>query len=381
MNNSSPVLRVNLDHLIHNVDMLKKHAGIIPEQVIAVVKDNGYGAGSLAMTRVLLEHGVKYFAVATLNEALFLRNSGIDSEILLLGYTPQESYPTLAAHNITVTVVDKSQLTSLVNSAIKPKLHLLIDTGMRRNGLRYDELMAGEFDSGLVELAATIEGVYTHYYASDQEEQQPTEEQHRQFLKSVEHLTSIGVNPPVQHCSNSGAVLYGKKYSSEMIRPGILLHGISPDCRDSGFELKEVTELHSFVTSVRNACKGEGVSYSHHYILADNSRIATIPLGYGAGFNRLFTGKCNVLIRGKRYPVLPRVTMDYILVDIGSDPVELGDRVTVIGRDGDEFISIADLSSAVDTIPYEVLCQLGSSLPHEYYRHGECISAVESNIF
>lgn len=378
---SSPMLRVNLDNLIHNIDMLKKHADIDAARIIAVVKDNGYGAGSLALVKTLADHGVKHFAVASLNEAMFLRRSGVEDNILLLGYASEENYSTMVEYNITATVVDQTQLDSLMNTADVPKLHLLIDTGMHRNGLRSDEIITGDFDSRILKLAGSVEGVYTHFYASDQENQTSTDIQHGEFLKALHHLTAIGVTADLIHSANSGAVLYGEVHTHEMVRPGILLHGISPDCRDSGFELKEITELHSYVTSIRDVYSGEGVSYSHLYTLSNSSRIATIPLGYGSGFNRLFTGRCCVIIKGKKYSVLPRVTMDYILVDIGDDLIELGDRVTILGADGDEFISIADLSSAVGTIPYEVLCQLGSSLPHEYYRHGKLSHVVESNIF
>jgi alanine racemase len=378
---SVPYLSVDLDSLDHNIDVICAHQNIGVERIIAVVKDSGYGIGSLPMARSYEAKGVRYFAVATIREALFLRENGITGEILHMGLSDECDISTAIEQNITLTVVDQSQLAIFGTADSLPKLHLIIDTGMNRNGLRCDELLNSRFEKPLQRIIDSVTGVYTHFHSSDQPDQGETEKQRELFLRAQNYLKTVGMGEVVVHSSNSGAVIYGSVPEGELVRPGIMLHGIVPDCGTVDINLKEVSSLYSKVSSIRKVYVGEGVGYSHLYKPESEGTVVTIPIGYGDGFSRALTQGCSVLIRGKRYPVLARVTMDYILVDLGDDPVEIGDRVTLIGSDGDESISLCELSQAIDTIPYEILCQVGSSMAHHYHRSGVDQSSREQIVF
>ncbi len=376
-----PTAIVDLDKLDSNLHQLCNRSSTTPDRVIAVIKDSGYGAGSLAMANSLQQQGVNWFAVAGHDEALFLRDRGVDANILLLGLTPNEELSNLIAQNVTLSIVNSAQLSEYSSCSSKLDLHLLVDTGMNRNGIRYNEILNGDFDEQLKAISGQISGVYTHFHSSDQIDQEPTEEQRRRFNSVLNHLKTVGITPKMVHSGNSGATIYGSTPSNEMVRFGISLHGVTPDCSISTLGLQEITEIVSSVSSLRSITANEGVGYSHHHRSKTDSQIATVPLGYGSGFLRQFTGKASVIIHGKRYPILARVTMDFLLIDIGDDSVQLGDKVTILGEDRSESISLCELSSAVNTIPYEILCQLGSSLDHHYVRSGKVVSKQNRSIF
>ncbi len=376
-----PTAVVDLDNLDNNLHQLCRQSNTSPDRVIAVVKDSGYGVGSFEMVCSLEQQGVEWFAVAGHDEALFLRSKGVKSNILLLGLAPTTHLDEIISNTITVSIVNTGQLSEYLESESKPDLHLLVDTGMNRNGLRYDSILNGDYDDKLRELASQIKGIYTHFHSSDQLDQSPTEKQRRRFSAVIDHLKQLDINPKIVHSGNSGATIFGTTPSNEMVRFGISLHGVTPDCSISDIGLKEVTEIVSSVSSLRSICAEDGVGYSHLHKSSKNSQIATVPLGYGSGFLRQFTGVASVIINGKRYPILARVTMDFLLIDIGDDAVNLGDVVTILGKNGAEVISLCELSSAVNTIPYEILCQLGSSLDHHYIRSGKVVSKQNRSIF
>ncbi len=377
----APYLSVDLDILDHNIDVICKYQNISVDRIIAVVKDSGYGIGSLQMAKSYEKKGVEYFAVATMVEALFLRENDISGTILHMGLSTVEDAEIAIKNDITLTIVDPLQLQEFSQCHLLPEFHIIIDTGMNRNGLRSNELIEGRFDSELRNILPKVTGVYTHYHSSDQVDQTQTVEQNERFIESKQYLQALGLSEVMYHSCNSGAIIYGKIPKGEHVRPGIMLHGIIPDCSSKDIGLREVSALYSCITSIREVHKGEGVGYSHLYNSETEGTIVTIPLGYGDGFSRALTQKCEVLIREKRYPILARVTMDYLLVDVGFDYVEIGDRVTLIGRDGDDEITVSDLSRALNTIPYEILCQVGASMAHHYHRSGTTVELSPQRVF
>jgi len=376
-----PTALVNLDNLDNNLHQLCKQSGTTPNRVIAVVKDSGYGVGSLEMVNSLEKQGVTWFAVAGYDEALYLREQGVHSNVLLLGTVPSTALRKIVGNQITLSIVNTEQLSDFSATKSTPTLHLLVDTGMNRNGLRFDEILNGDFDKQLQDLSSQITGVYTHFHSSDQIDQTPTELQRKRFYDVIHYLKSLKINPDIIHSANSGATIFGTIPENEMVRFGISLHGVTPDCSISNIGLTEVTQIVSSVSSLRSVRANDGIGYSHHHRVKVDTKIATIPLGYGSGFLRRFTGNASVLINGKKYPILARVTMDFLLIDIGDDQVEIGDRVTILGTDQSEQITLCEMATSVDTIPYEILCQLGSSLNHHYIRNGEVVSKQNRSIF
>ena len=374
-----PEMWVDLDALECNVSSICKYQSVTPQDVIAVVKDNGYGIGSLKMAETLQNSGVSSFAVATIREALFLRDNGIKGNILLLGLPINYDCEIICDNKITLSLIDQIQLDRSNNRC---KYHILVDTGMNRNGLRYDAILSGKFDVQLRAMKDSITGIYTHFYASDQPNQTSVSEQKEKFYAVVEYLKNIGIDNIEVHLSNSGAIEYNTVGKKEKIRPGIILHGITPDCKKTEIDLHPVVSVVSSVSSIKEVKKDEGVSYSHLYkVDSDKSRIAIIPMGYGNGFSRSFTNVGEVIIRGKKFPILPRVTMDYVLIDIKDENIEVGDTVTFIGKDGDSEISICELAQRIDTIPYEILCNIGQSIKHVYHRSGTVIESLPAPIF
>lgn len=361
---------VDLDAIDHNLKTICSHCEISPNKVIAVVKDSGYGVGSYEMVKTLQKQGVSFFAVAAMDEALFLRSKGVNDKIIVLGYASQSDFEIASEQNVTVSLVDPLQFTFLQNIETMPDVHLMVDTGMNRNGLRYDELLDGCFDLQIETVSEHVTGLFTHFYASDQCDQDDTELQRGRFSQCADYLNNRGVRFDVTHSSNSGAILFGTVPEGEYVRPGIALHGGIRKSEYDCFGLREVSALKSTVTSIRKVVPGEGVSYNHLYKPDTQGRIATIPIGYGDGFSRSFTGNCDVLINGKRYPILARVTMDFVLVDVREDNVQIGDVVTLIGTDDTEINSICDLAERINTISYEILCTVGRGSNHIYHRSG-----------
>ncbi len=376
--NRTPIFTVHLDRLEHNLSVLCSHSHCSADRIIAVVKDNGYGIGALAMAQTLQNKGVQHFGVAALDEALFLREKGIGGSIILLGFSDQSQFEVAIEKQISFSIIDPVQFEPFARIHRTPEIHLLVDTGMHRNGIRHDEILSGKYDSFFEKLHGKIVGLYTHYHSSDQTDQQSVLEQHDRFNQVKCYLANLNVNPKFVHCSNSGAVLYGTVASDEMARFGIAFHGVGKDvCPD----LLELSEIHSVVTAIRTVYAGEGISYNHLYAPSVDTKVATIPIGYGDGYSRSFTGKSWAIINGRKYPILARVTMDYILVDIGDDVVSIGDTATLLGENGAESISVVELARTIGTIPYEILCTCGAGMDHRYVRHGNTISTINRNLF
>jgi len=380
-----PYMEVNLDLIKKNLSEICKKTNKDASKVIAVVKDNSYGLGAGNVAKVLHDAGVSWFCTATIKEALFLRKRGISGDILVLGRTDESSFQDAWRHNITLSITDSAQLVSVEKNRYDFKWHLNIDTGMRRDGISHAYFSDGnETLKTLSKSKSAISGVYTHFHSSDDKDQSGTDTQKRHFKKAVSNLQNAGFKFDVIHTSNSGACLYSKVEEREYVRAGVLLYGCRPDpSRPTGIDVAEAVKICARVSGVCSIKKGDGVSYGHTWKASQDTKIATIAVGYSDGFPRALTETAYVVIKGESYPIVGRVTMDYILADIGaSASVSTGDEVIAAGNAGADFkVSIDELALNARTIGYELLCKFGASMNHKYVSGSRTIAFHERDLF
>jgi alanine racemase len=331
-------------------------------RVMAVVKANGYGHGAAVAARSAVRGGASMIGVARAEEGLELRRAGIEAPILVLGLTPAGQLVEAIAGGLSLTVWSEEQVQAASAAARsagrKASIHIKVDTGMSRIGVRPETARA------LVERAAASgleqEGVYTHFARADEPEAVTTQMQERVFRDVLESLTSAGLRPGLVHAANSAAAIAHPSSHFDMVRAGVAIYGLdpSPTCRlPAGF--RPALEWKSQLSQVKMVPAGTGVSYGHAYLTAEDERIGTVPAGYADGLRR--TDGNEVLIGGRRVPVVGRVCMDQILVRLdGPEAVGVGDEVVLIGRQGDQRIAAEDLARRWGTINYEVVCGLSA---------------------
>jgi alanine racemase len=348
-------------------------ANIVPDttKVMPVIKANGYGIGATMAARAVQNlRKVAGFAVATPEEALALRDDGIDGTILVLGPCTHRAMALLAYRNISVAVASVHGLKDARSAArdvgVNLKIHLKIETGMGRVGIQPGH----DLNSVIRELKegseVEVEGVFTHFSAADVDKAY-TEKQFAAFTEALSQLEQSGIRPRYRHASNSAAILDFPESHLDMVRPGIVIYGSFPDESLEGrAEIRPVLSLYAQVTHVKTVPEGSTIGYGRTYTVESPTTIATIPIGYADGYPRLLSGKGEVLLSGKRYPIAGRVCMDQTMIDVGSDPVKPGDKVTLIGTDGSETITVDDVARLSQTIAHEVLTGLTSRVPRVY---------------
>ena len=363
---------INLDHLAHNYRALR---AMLPQgcRFLGVVKANAYGHGAIQVAHKLEALGVDYFAVACLREALELREAGISTPLLILGYTPPEFAPQLLAQHITQTVFDLDTARALSQAAVQAgqrlKIHVKADTGMSRLGFLCDEAhMAGAAEdiAALYLLPGLdVEGIFTHFSDADGSESY-TMQQLTRFLDILDLLKGKGCSFPIRHCANSAAVLNYPCTYFDMVRPGIALYGHYPDPSCAGLDgpgLLPVMTLKSRIAAVQTFPAGTCVSYGRTHTLSRDSRLATLPVGYADGLFRQCSDRLSVRIGDAWAPIVGRVCMDMCMVDVTDLPqVGPGEEVVLYGVDA-PVERVADL---VDTIQYELLTAVSPRVPREY---------------
>ncbi len=379
--NRKPVMRINLDAIEKNLNSLCERGDIPVSSLIAVVKKSAYGLGSAKVGHFLASLGVSFFAVASLEEARVLRGSGIDGEILILENLPVDYYHIAEELDFIHPIVDISQLDDLLDRASQKsvRLHLCIDTGMRRNGIEVSQLEDPIIMAKIAKLSPSIEAVYTHYHSADETDRALTLIQRDLFEEAKNALQQVGVTA-VSHSANSaGTLLYD--FADQYVRTGIALYGCSPDSANPLDCLEESVTILSEVTSVRPIATGESVGYGATWHAPVDGFVATVSLGYANGLPRALSGSgFEVSIKGTTYPLIGRVTMDYCLVWVDG-AISVGDEVTFCNPTLSDAFSIDRMAVCANTIGYEVLCRFGQGLRREYYRHGVRISADERSIF
>ena len=360
---------IDLDAVRYNLGCIR---GLIDEKVniMAVVKANAYGHGIDRVSRVLVEDGVDYLGVATVDEALNLRGSGIDSPVLVLGSVLEEEAKAAVRHNITLTLCDAGLLEVLANIAGQtracPRVHVKVDTGMGRIGIWHEEAL-GFIKKACSEKKIDVEGVYTHF-ASAGRDKMVTRLQISSFEKVLKAMEDSGISVRYKHAANSIAVVDWKRSHLNLVRPGILLYGVYPkeDFRKS-FKLKPVMNLKTRIVHLKETPPGRAISYGRTYITQKRTKIATIPIGYADGYGRILSNKAEALIRGQYVRIVGMVTMDQTLLDVGHlGDVRVGDEVVLIGRQAQAEILIEKIAKLSGTIPYEILSAITDRVPRIY---------------
>ena len=371
---------VDLDAVAHNAGLLRRLCA--PAALCAVVKADGYGHGDLAVARAALGGGASWLAVALVEEGVALRESGIGAPILLLSEPPVDAMAEAVARRLVPTVYTGEGLEALgraVADVGSPPVavHLKVDTGMHRVGADPGDL-PGLADAVVGDDRLELGAVWTHLAVADGDDpvdRQFTALQLQRFDDSLRALAAAGHRPPMTHAANSAGAIRVPGSRRDMVRCGIAVYGVAPtpslaaELTDAtgGLRLEPVLSLRSQVTYVRDLDPGERPSYGRRRPLASRSTVATVPIGYADGVpRRLFDTGAEVLVRGVRRPLAGVVTMDQIVVDcgpVGTAPVEVGDEVVLLGRQGHEEITATEWADLLGTIPYEVLCAIGPRVP------------------
>ena len=370
---------VDLDAIWENMVHMKENIAE-KTKILAVIKTDGYGHGGVPIAKMLEQLDFMFgYAAAAYEEAHVLREAGVKKPILILGYTFPYCYEELIREEIRPAVYRRDTVEELVAAAAKvgqkAKVHIKVDTGMGRIGITPDEegLEFVRFLMGHPELE--VEGIFTHFAKSDEEDKTSAYHQLALFQNFIDRIqTELGLTIPVKHCSNSAAILEMPQANMDMVRAGITTYGLYPSEEVSKdiVPLRAAMSLYSHIVYCKTIHAGQSVSYGGLFTAQKDTRVATIPVGYGDGYPRSLSGKGYVLIRGKKAPILGRVCMDQFMVDISEIPgVMEGDKVTLLGVDGTERITAEELGELSGRFNYEFVCDLGKRIPRVYRQHGE----------
>ena len=374
---------INLDAIINNMDRMKEN---VPEHVrlAAVLKTDAYGHGVVPIAKTVCSLPYVWgCCVATADEAVDLREAGIEKPILVLGYTFPDSYQDMVKYDIRPAILSRDMAEAFSKEAVaqgkKAYCHIKIDTGMGRIGFPVTDEAADEIASYFSLPGLVPEGIFTHFAKADEKDRTATDEQYRRFTDMIDRLGRRGITFSIRHCGNSAGIIRFPEDGLDMMRAGITLYGLWPsDDVDHSFPLQPALSLYSQVAFVKKVPAGTPISYGGTFVTSRPSIIATVPVGYGDGYARSLSNKGEVLLHGKRVPIVGRVCMDQIMVDVTDLPeVSVGDKVTLIGTDGEEHISLEELGDKSGRFNYEFACCLGSRIPRLYYRNGNLVDTVE----
>lgn len=361
---------INLAHYAYNFRFLKKLIGK-KAGIMAVVKANAYGHGAIPIAKKALSLGASYIGVVCLYEAKELRNAAIKAPILIMNYSDAETASEAVKHDITLNVMDEKVLKVVdkVSRKLKKrtKIHVKIDTGMRRGGIYPQEAL--KF-IGRIENYKNVflEGIFTHFATSDEKDLAFTHEQLSGFLNLIKSLREKSINPPLIHSANSGASLRLSSGYFNLVRPGIVVYGLAPSLDFKlPFKLKPVMTLKSKIVQIKLLQKGDTVGYGRTFKAKRKMLMGLLPIGYGDGYPRALSNKFYVLVRGKKAPLLGRVSMDQTAVDISRiKNVKAGDEAVLIGRQGKETILADDIAKLCSTINYEIVVGIVPRIPRIY---------------
>ena len=367
---------IDLDAIKYNIDSIKRR--VDTKELIAVVKADAYGHGALDVSKTLVENGATKLAVAVITEAMELRHGNINTPIMILGYTPLEFAADLINYDIEQTIFDLEYATKLSEIALnlgkKAKVHVALDTGMGRIGFLINDNSLNEILKISSLKGLEVVGIFTHFATSDESDKNYSNKQYKKFTDFNEKLVSKGVNIPLKHVSNSGAIIDMPNTYLDGVRAGIVLYGYYPseDVLKQNLDLKKAISIKTQVAHVKILDKNEYVSYGRKFKTERKSIIATLPIGYADGYSRALTGKAKVIINGKFAPVVGTICMDQCMIDVTDiGDVHVGDEVIVLGKDKDLKFDADDMAKAMGTINYEVLCMIKQRIPRVYIEDGK----------
>lgn len=366
---------ISIDAIEGNLAQLKRK---LKKDVLtlAIVKADAYGHGAVGVSKAIQDN-VDYFGIAELMEAVELREAGVRKPILVLSYTSPYLYETLIKYELTQTIFNYNDAVELSREAVRlnkiARVHIAVDTGMSRIGF-FCNKESVEIVKRINDLPNLyIEGIFSHYACADCAEREVTDRQLQIFKDFIKSLEERGIVIPLKHISNSAGFLTCDE-QLDMVRMGIVLYGLYPDAfvKDGTLSLVPAMRVVSHVTHIKEVPAGSGVSYGHTYFTKGTTKIATVCIGYADGYSRSLSNKGRVLINGRFANVIGRVCMDQLMVDVTHlDNVEVGDEVTVLGKDGENEITAEEIAALTDTINYEVVCQFQKRVTILQYKNGE----------
>ncbi len=362
---------VDLNAIKYNITNIRKMVNT--KELIAVVKADAYGHGALNVSEILLENGATKLAVAVITEALDLRHGNINAPIMILGYTPLDFAGDLINYDIEQTIFDLGYAKKLSEIALnlgkKAKVHIALDTGMGRIGFLINDNSFSEVMEICSLEGLEVVGIFTHFSTADENDKSYSNEQFEKFVSFNNKLKNKGINIPLKHVSNSGAIIDMPNTYLDGVRAGIVLYGYYPSeqVEKQNLDLKKAITIKTQVAHVKVLDEGEYISYGRKFKTERKSIIATLPIGYADGYSRALTGKAKVIINGKFAPVVGTICMDQCMIDVSDiGDVNVGDEVVVLGQDGDLKFDADDIADAINTINYEVLCMIKQRIPRVY---------------
>lgn len=370
---------IDLDAIYENVFNAKK---LLADGtgIMGVIKADGYGHGAVQVAKTIDEL-VSYYGIAVLEEGIELRKNGIKTPMLILGYTNPLLYEDMIEYDIDTAVFTMEMAEKISETAVKARkeagIHIAIDTGMSRIG--FD--LSDESIDKVVKISklpnVRIDGMFTHFATMDEKDKSKAFEQFDKYMDFNSRLEKKGIHIPIKHVSNSAGITEAPQAHLDMVRDGICVYGLYPsdDVDKAKLPLKPAMEIKSYVSFVKTIPAGTHIGYGATFTADKEMTIATIPIGYADGYPRSLSNLGWVLIRGKKAPITGRVCMDQMMVDVSDIPnVTENDEVTLVGRDGDEFISVEEISNLAGSFNYEFVCDVGKRVPREYIKNGERVA-------
>lgn len=373
---------INLDNLVNNLNEIKRVTDN-NSNIMAIVKANAYGHGSIEVSETLIEHGVRVLAVATLSEAVELRKAGIDVDILILGYTPKIQFEYLVKYDIIQTIYDYNAAEHLSNVAKEmnrvARIHIKVDTGMSRLGFRSKADPVEEILKTSKLPNVYLEGIFSHFARADEKDKTFAESQYSDFMNLIEKLEAYGLYIDIKHIANSAAIIDMPKCNLNLVRAGISLYGLYPSQEVSinNVDLRPVMTLKTQISNIKTVPKGTGISYGQIFTTDRESTIATIPIGYADGFSRTLTGKSLVTVNEKKVDVVGRICMDQCMLDVTDVKDLYIDKEVVVFGEGKNTNSAEDIAKNLGTISYEVVCMVSRRVPRAYKKEGNIVKVVD----
>jgi alanine racemase len=384
LDNSLVRAEIDLKAIAHNVRELRRITH--PDaRLMGVVKANGYGHGAIEVARCALQNGAERLGVARIDEGIQLRAAGIKAPILIFGYTLPERIPEILEYDLTQTAYTPAFARALSRTAVsvgkKIRIHLKIDTGMGRLGLLSKNFKSHYSDEMINTTAVDetlaiaglngleLEGIFTHFATADSADKSYAENQLDLFLNYLSRVRKAGLDPEVKHAANSAALIDMPQSHLDMVRPGIAIYGLYPsaEVNKKRVSLRPAMALKTKVIHLKKVPAGFNISYGITYKTPKPTTIATVPIGYADGLNRLLSSRGQMLVHGKRVPIVGRVCMDLTMLDVGSiDNVQVGDEAVIFGRQGSESLTVDEMASSLNTINYEIVTTITARVPRVY---------------
>ena len=371
-------VKIDLSAIEANIDAVAAKANV---PVMAVIKADAYGHGAVPIAR-LLEKKCAFFGVSSMLEAMELRSAGIRLPILILGATPDDAYPLAVREDIRPAIFTWESACALSRAAAAQgktaRLHFAVDTGMSRIGLQVTE-EAADLCARIAALPGLVcEGLFSHFATADETDLSRARAQAARFVDFDAMLKARGLEIPIRHLNNSAGVMnFSEHY--DMVRSGIVTYGLYPseEVNPGDLPLQPALSWYSRVTHVKTLPAGREISYGGTFVTTRDTQVATVAVGYADGYRRSLSGRFYVLIRGRKAPILGRVCMDQLMVDVTDIPdAAAGDTVTLAGRDGKERITIEELAAAAGSFNYETVCGISRRVPRVYLKDGQCVGSV-----